>query len=286
MVSSLRWEYIQLKTPLELWNALEGRFGNIQNTLLPELSVKWNDIRLLEYKSVPEFNLEMLRLRAMLQFCGKEISEADMIEKTLSTFPASAMILSNQYRLEFDKKRITTFNQLINLLHTAEKHNKVLLNNNVRPAGTKKVPETNYGKAAKGGRNPNNHVGILHHVEEGMEDVVEAMCGNEFRVLTLVFTAIGDKMHPAILQRRMAQIMSRELVLGMNHVTVVDSQIIGLKIVGQAASAADYKKYRESRDQEAYNIKEEEDGVDLNLTIVDFQVAKDQAQSMEVSDFD
>ncbi|KAL6211732.1 hypothetical protein ACLB2K_016955 [Fragaria x ananassa] len=50
--------------------------------------------------------------------------------------------------------------------------------------------------------------------------------------------------------------------------------------------AADYKKYRESRDQEAYNTEEEGDGVDVNLTIADFQVAKDQAQSMEVPDFD
>ncbi|KAI3707742.1 hypothetical protein L6452_26371 [Arctium lappa] len=37
---SLRWEYLQLKTPKELWDALKGRFGNIHDSLLPELIVQ------------------------------------------------------------------------------------------------------------------------------------------------------------------------------------------------------------------------------------------------------
>ena len=150
---SLRWEYLQLKTPKELWDALKGRFGNIHDTLLPELTVQWNEIRLLDYKRVNDFNKDMLRLKARLTFCGKEITEADMIQKTLSTFPTSALILANQYRLEYDNKRITTFNKLINLLQVAERHDQVLLNNNVRPVGTKKIPEANYGKM-RSGKNP------------------------------------------------------------------------------------------------------------------------------------
>ncbi|KAL6514636.1 hypothetical protein OROGR_020215 [Orobanche gracilis] len=96
----------------------------------------------------------MLRLKARLNFCGKEITEDDMIQKTLSTFPTSALILANQYRLEYDNNRITTFNKLINLLQVAERHNEVLVNNNARPAGTKKIPEANYGKV-KSGKKPN-----------------------------------------------------------------------------------------------------------------------------------
>ncbi|XP_062001924.1 uncharacterized protein LOC133719768 [Rosa rugosa] len=151
---SLRWEHLQLKTPKELWDALKGRFGNIHDTLLPELTVPWNEIRLLDYKRVNDFNKDMLRLKARLNFYGKELTEDDMIQKTLSTFPTSALILANQYRLEYDNKRITTFNKLINLLQVAERHNEVLLNNNVRPTGTKKIHEANYGKV-KGGKNPN-----------------------------------------------------------------------------------------------------------------------------------
>ncbi|ONK75969.1 uncharacterized protein A4U43_C03F22460 [Asparagus officinalis] len=69
-----------------------------------------------------------------------------MIQKTLSTFPTSTLILANLYMLEYDNKRITTFNKLINMLQVAERHDQVLLNNNVIPAGTKKIPKANYGK--------------------------------------------------------------------------------------------------------------------------------------------
>ncbi|KAL6584983.1 hypothetical protein OROMI_004272 [Orobanche minor] len=77
-----------------------------------------------------------------------------MIQKTIFTFPTSALILANQYRLEYDNKPIITFNKLINLLQVAERHNEVLVSNNARPVETMKVPEANYGKV-KGGKNPN-----------------------------------------------------------------------------------------------------------------------------------
>ncbi|KAL6582440.1 hypothetical protein OROMI_006454 [Orobanche minor] len=96
----------------------------------------------------------MLRLKARLNFCGKDIIKDDMIQKTLSTFPASALILANQYRLEYDNKGITTFNKFINLLQVAERHNEVLVSNNGRPARIKNVLEGNYGKV-KSGKKPN-----------------------------------------------------------------------------------------------------------------------------------
>ena len=113
---SLRWEYLQLKTLKELRDALKGRFGNIHDTLLLELTTQYNEIRLLDYKWVNDFNKDMLHLKARLNFCGKELTEVDMIQNTLSTFPTSAVILANYDRLEYDNKRITTFNKLINLL--------------------------------------------------------------------------------------------------------------------------------------------------------------------------
>ncbi|KAL6561117.1 hypothetical protein OROMI_016718 [Orobanche minor] len=115
-----------------------------------EPSDKWDEIRLLDYKRVNDFNEDMLRLKTHLNLCGKEITEDDMIQKTLSTFPTSALILANQYRLEYDNKRITTFSKLINLLQVAERHNEVLVNNNSRPAGTKQIPEANFGKTKRG----------------------------------------------------------------------------------------------------------------------------------------
>jgi hypothetical protein len=114
---------------------------------------------LLDYKRVNDFNKDMLRLKARLTFCGKEITEDDMIQKTLSTFPTSALILANQYRLEYDNKRITTFNKLINMLQVSERHDQVLLNKNIRPVGTKIIPEANYGKMTSGKNPKANGVG-------------------------------------------------------------------------------------------------------------------------------
>ena len=67
-----------------------------------------------------------MRLKARLNFCEKELTEDDIIQKTLSTFPTSAIILTNQYRLKYDNKRTTTFNKLINLLQVTERHNEIL----------------------------------------------------------------------------------------------------------------------------------------------------------------
>lgn len=76
----------------------------------------------------------------MLQFCKVTITEADLIEKTLSTFSASALMLSEQYRMKYNVKQITKFNQLINLMQVTEKYDSIMMNNNFRLAKTKRVP--------------------------------------------------------------------------------------------------------------------------------------------------
>ncbi|XP_026450735.1 uncharacterized protein LOC113350842 [Papaver somniferum] len=99
---------------------------------------------------VGDFQRDMLKLQAHLNFCGIKLTDKYMIQKALSTLPLSYVILANQYRIEFDNKIITTFSKLINLLRVAEKHNEVLANNNARSLGKKKIPEANYGKDNKG----------------------------------------------------------------------------------------------------------------------------------------
>ncbi|XP_040367250.1 uncharacterized protein LOC121050596 [Rosa chinensis] len=94
MDKALRLEYMSMKDARELWVALEERFGNIQDTLLPDLKVQWNNIRFSDFKSVAEYNSEALRLKAMLKFCGKPLTEDELLEKTLSTIPVSAIVIS------------------------------------------------------------------------------------------------------------------------------------------------------------------------------------------------
>ncbi|XP_004309301.1 PREDICTED: uncharacterized protein LOC101308432 [Fragaria vesca subsp. vesca] len=74
-------QYQSKHDPKDLWDALAERFGNIHSTLLPELIARWDEIRLLDYKKVDDFNRDMLCLQAQLSSCGVEKSDADMIER-------------------------------------------------------------------------------------------------------------------------------------------------------------------------------------------------------------
>nr|XP_011459651.1 PREDICTED: uncharacterized protein LOC101307860 [Fragaria vesca subsp. vesca] len=130
---TLRRQYQSKHDPKDLWDALAKRFGNIHSTLLLELIARWDEIRLLDYKKVDDFNRDMLCLQAQLSSCGVEKSDADMIEKTFSTFPSAAKILMNQYRLEFTNKRITTFSGLMTQLFMEEKNNMINDQHNLRP---------------------------------------------------------------------------------------------------------------------------------------------------------
>ncbi|XP_026438989.1 uncharacterized protein LOC113337542 [Papaver somniferum] len=93
---NLLWGYQHIMCLKELWDALASRFGSIEDFLLPRLNEQWNDIRFLDYVKVGDFQRDMLKLQAHLNFCGIKLTDKDMIQKTLSTFPLSFVILANQ----------------------------------------------------------------------------------------------------------------------------------------------------------------------------------------------
>ncbi|KAK9932390.1 hypothetical protein M0R45_019629 [Rubus argutus] len=158
MDESLQSEYLNEEDPRKLWVSLEERFNNVRESLLPDLEVKWQNLRFCDYSSVLDFNSEALRIKSLMEFCQKTITDVMMIEKTLSTFPISDLVVAKNYRIEVLNRRITRFHELIYALSIAEKHEKILVKiYNARPVGTKTVPETYYSGAPKGGlreRNP------------------------------------------------------------------------------------------------------------------------------------
>ncbi|XP_024164241.1 uncharacterized protein LOC112171263 [Rosa chinensis] len=95
----------------------------------------------------------MSRITSLLMgFCGVELTVQKFIEKTLSTFPVSALMIAKKYRLECNARQITRFHQLIIARSAAEKHDNILVKNyNSRLVGNKRVHEVNYNSAPKGG---------------------------------------------------------------------------------------------------------------------------------------
>ena len=94
----LKTEYLTVKDPLELWRNLKERYDHQKQVLLPKARYEWIHLRLQDFKSVSEYNSAIFRITSELKLCGEKITDADMLEKTFSTFHASNLLLQQQYR--------------------------------------------------------------------------------------------------------------------------------------------------------------------------------------------
>ncbi|XP_021975561.1 uncharacterized protein LOC110870692 [Helianthus annuus] len=150
----LKREYLTVEDPLELWKNIKERFDHQKLVLLPKARYEWLHLRLQDYKSVSEYNSALFRITSELKLCGEKITDEDMLEKTFSTFHASNMLLSQQYR----ERKFTKYSELISCLLVAEQNNKLLLQNHqARPVDASPLPEANAanyqsGRGRGGGR--------------------------------------------------------------------------------------------------------------------------------------
>ena len=94
---------------------------------------EWMHLRFSDYKIVFKYNSDVFRITSQLKLCGDTIKDEGMLEKTVTAFHASNMILQQQYR----EKGLQKYSELISCLLVAEQHNDLLMKNHeVRPAGS------------------------------------------------------------------------------------------------------------------------------------------------------
>ncbi|KAI5351289.1 hypothetical protein L3X38_004180 [Prunus dulcis] len=137
---ALKSEYVVVDEPLVLWKALGERYDHQRMVTLPKARYEWTHLRFQNFKSVSEYNSSMHRITSLMRLCGENISEEDMLEKTLSTFHASNVVLQQQYRHSVFKK----YSELVSCLLLAEQNNELLLKNHQsRPTGSSPLPEIN-----------------------------------------------------------------------------------------------------------------------------------------------
>jgi hypothetical protein len=149
----LKAEYLMEEDPRALWLALQTRYEQQKAVILPEAVHEWNHLRIQDFKSVGEFNHAVHIISSKLRFCEKEPTDAEKIEKTLSTMLPAHMILQEQYR----ERRFTVYSELIKTLLQAERHKELLIwNSNLRPVGTKPLPEVHANTHNKQQRNATN----------------------------------------------------------------------------------------------------------------------------------
>ncbi|KAK1693740.1 hypothetical protein QYE76_010437 [Lolium multiflorum] len=134
----LKSEYLEEESPSTLFQALKTRYEQQKAVVLPEALHDWTHLRLQDFKSIGEYNHEVHKISSKLRFCGKEPTDAEKIEKTLSTMLPSDRILQQQYRA----RDYQVYSDLIHILLQAEKHDELLAKNgSQRPVGSQPLPE-------------------------------------------------------------------------------------------------------------------------------------------------
>jgi len=61
--------------------------------VLPATRDEWNVLRFQDFKKVCDYNSVIFKIVSQLKFCGMDITDDEMLEKTYSTFYVSNITL-------------------------------------------------------------------------------------------------------------------------------------------------------------------------------------------------
>ena len=128
---SLQTQYLSVRDPQTLWKRLKDRYDHTMTVILPQAQYDWKNLRLQDFKSMSDYNSALFDIVSQLELCGIKLTDAELLEKTFSTFHASNIVLQQQYR----QRQFATCSDLISVLLTAEQTNELLLkNHDIRPS--------------------------------------------------------------------------------------------------------------------------------------------------------
>ncbi|XP_023731769.1 uncharacterized protein LOC111879536 [Lactuca sativa] len=117
-------------------NLLKERFDHQKEVILPNARDKWRTLRFQDFKKVNKYNSALFRICSQLKYCGQEVTDEDMLEKTYSTFHATNITLMQQYRMQMFTRELNA------CLLVAEQNNELLMKNDEsRPTGSVALPE-------------------------------------------------------------------------------------------------------------------------------------------------
>ena len=135
---SLQTQYLSVRDPQTLWKRLKDMYDHTKTVILPQAQYDWQNLILQDFKSVSDDNSALFDIVSRLELCGIKLTDAELLEKTFSTFHASNIVLQQQYR----QCQFAPYSDLISVLLTAEQTNELLLkNHDLRPAGSKALPK-------------------------------------------------------------------------------------------------------------------------------------------------
>ena len=120
---SLQTQYLSVRDPQTLWKRLKDMYDHTKTVILPQAQYDWKNLRLQDFKSVSDYNSALFYIVSRLELCGIKLTDAELLEKTFSTFHASNIVLQQQYR----QRQFATYSDLISMLLTAEQTNEFLL---------------------------------------------------------------------------------------------------------------------------------------------------------------
>jgi len=89
----LKFEYLNISDLSILWKDLKDRYDHQKKVLLPTSMDEWRSLRFQDFKKVNDYSSALFIIYLQLKFCEQSVTDADMLEKTYSTFLASNITL-------------------------------------------------------------------------------------------------------------------------------------------------------------------------------------------------